>query len=156
MSVPPIPKGYHSVTPYIICKNAGEAIEFYKKAFGAKEIMRLMGGDKVMHADIQIGNSHVMIADEFPEMGAISPESLGGTPVNLLLYVEDVDTFAQRAVAAGIREVQPIQNQFYGDRSGCFVDPFGHRWSIATQVEVLNNEEVEQRFQKLVAGKKPE
>ena len=151
MAVPPIPKGYHTLTPYIICKDAAAAIEFYKKAFGATVHMNLADASgKVMHADIIVGDSHIMIADEFPEMGAISPATLGGSCVNLLLYVDDVDAFAKKAVAAGIKEVRAIADQFYGDRSGCFIDPYGHQWSIATQKEALSNQEVEERFKKMV------
>ncbi len=120
----PIPEGYHTATPYLIIKDAAQAIEFYKKAFGATEVMRFAQPDgKIGHAEIQIGDSHIMLADEFPEMGARSPQSLGGSPVSILLYVEDVDAQAKLAVAAGAKVVRPVKDQFYGDRSGSFEDP---------------------------------
>jgi PhnB protein len=134
-------------------KGAAQAIEFYKKAFGAKERMRVPGsGGKVMHAEIEIGDSVVMLADEFPEMGALSPQTIGGTPVAIHLYVENVDaTFAQ-ALAAGARQEQPLANQFYGDRSGGVIDPFGHKWHLATHVEDVSPEEIERRLQSMKSG----
>ena len=127
MPVSPIPEGYHSVTPYLILKNAAAAIEFYKKAFGAVELFRMEApGGKIGHAEIRIGDSPVMLADEYPDMGYKGPESLGGTSVNLMVYVEDVDKIYPQAIAAGGKEVRPLQNQFYGDRSGTLADPFGH------------------------------
>ena len=132
----PIPEGYHTATAYLIIKDAAQAIEFYKKAFGATEVMRFAQPDgKIGHAEIKIGDSHIMLADEFPEMGARSPQSIGGSPVSILLYVEDVDAQAKLAVAAGAKVVRPVKDQFYGDRSGSFEDPFGHQWHIATHVE---------------------
>jgi PhnB protein len=147
MSKPkPIPEGYHTATPYLIIKDAAKAIEFYKKAFGAKEMMRMSQPDgRIGHAEIKIGNSPIMLADEFPEMGARSPQSLGGSPVSILLYVEDVDAFAEQAVAAGTKVVRPVKDQFYGDRSGSFEDPFGHQWHIATHVEDVAPEEMHKR-----------
>ena len=147
MSKPkPIPEGYHTATPYLIIKDAAKAIEFYKKAFGAKEMMRMSQPDaRIGHAEIKIGDSPIMLADEFPEMGARSPQSLGGSPVSILLYVEDVDAFAQQAVAAGTKVVRPVKDQFYGDRSGSFEDPFGHQWHIATHVEDVAPEELHKR-----------
>jgi PhnB protein len=147
MSKPkPIPEGYHTATPYLIIKNAAKAIEFYKEAFGAKEIMRMSQPDgRIGHAEIKIGDSPIMLADEFPEMGARSPQSLGGSPVSILLYVEDVDAFAKQAVAAGTKVVRPVKDQFYGDRSGSFEDPFGHQWHIATHVEDVAPEEMHKR-----------
>jgi PhnB protein len=147
MSKPkPIPEGYHTATPYLIIKDAAKAIEFYKEAFGAKEMMRMSQPDgRIGHAEIKIGDSPIMLADEFPEMGARSPQSLGGSPVSILLYVEDVDAFAKQAVAAGTKVVRPVKDQFYGDRSGSFEDPFGHQWHIATHVEDVAPEEMHKR-----------
>jgi PhnB protein len=147
MSKPkPIPEGYHTATPYLIIKDAAKAIEFYKKAFGAKEMMRMSQPDgRIGHAEIKIGDSPIMLADEFPEMGARSPQSLGGSSVSILLYVEDVDAFAKQAVAAGTKVVRPVKDQFYGDRSGSFEDPFGHQWHIATHVEDVAPEEMHKR-----------
>jgi PhnB protein len=150
MAVNPVPDGYHTATPYLVVKNAANAIEFYSKAFGASEVMRLPGpGGKVMHAEIKIGDSYIMLADEFPEMGARSPESLGGTPVSILLYVPDVDVRFEQAVAAGATVQRAVQDQFYGDRSGTLVDPFGHVWSLATHQEDVSPQEMEKRFQAL-------
>jgi PhnB protein len=145
-AVKPIPEGYHSVTPYLIVKGAAKAIEFYKQAFGATELGRMTAPDgKIGHAEIQIGDSRVMLADEFPEMDSRGPESLGSTPVMIHLYVEDVDAVAKQATAAGARELRPVKDQFYGDRSGMFADPFGHQWNIATHVEDLSAEEIGKR-----------
>ncbi len=145
-NVKPIPEGYHSVTPYLIVKGAAKAIEFYKQAFGANEILRMGQPDgRVGHAEIQIGNSRIMLADEFPELDARGPESLGGTPVMIHLYVEDVDAMAKQALAAGAKELRPVKDQFYGDRSGMFADPFGHKWNISTHKEDLSDEEIRRR-----------
>jgi PhnB protein len=142
----PIPEGYHTATPYLIIKNAARAIDFYKKAFGATERMRMADPTgKVMHAEIQIGDSRIMIADEFPEMGARSPESLGGSPVSIFLYVEDVDALAKQATSAGAKVLMPIQDQFWGDRYGKLTDPFGHVWDIATHKEDVAPEEMHKR-----------
>jgi PhnB protein len=146
MPVKPIPDGYHSVTPYLVVQGGANAIEFYKKAFGATELMRLNGPDgKIGHAEIRIGDSPVMLADEHPHMGVRSPQSLGGAAVSLMIYVEGVDAVFQRAVAAGAKELQPLKNQFYGDRSGTVQDPFGHVWTIATHVEDIPPEEIGKR-----------
>src|SRR6202790_3607022 len=137
----PIPDGYHSVTPYLIVKEAARAIEFYKKAFGATELMRMADpSGKVMHAEIKLGNSPVMLADESPERGIRSPQSLGGSPVGIMLYVPDVDTVFNRSVAAGAAVEIPLKDQFYGDRSGTLRDPFGHKWTIATHTEDVPHE----------------
>jgi PhnB protein len=152
MAVAPIPAQYGSVTPYLVCKDAARAIEFYKQAFGATEVMRLSGpGGVVGHAEIKIGDSIVMLADEHPSMGHVGPKSLGGTPVSLLVYVEDVDAQFERAVKAGAVVKRPIQDQFYGDRSGILEDPFGHLWSLATHIEDVTPEEIERRAAKFVA-----
>lgn len=148
MAVKPIPDGYHTVTAYLIVKDAARALEFYKKAFSATELMRLPGPDgKVMHAEIKVGDSPIMLADEFPEMGARSPQSLGGSPVSILLYVEDVDARFNQAIAAGATVQRAVRDQFYGDRSGTLVDPFGHVWSIATHTEDVSPTEMGRRFQ---------
>ncbi len=150
MAVKYIPEGYHTVTPYLIVKEPKQALEFYKKAFGAKELLRLedpSGG--IMHAEFQIGDSKVMMAGEYPDMGAVSPQKLGGSPVSFCLYVEKVDEMFQQALAAGAKERRPIQDQFYGDRSGTLEDPFGHTWTIATHIEDLTQEEIEQRAAKM-------
>ena len=145
-NVKPIPDGYHSVTPYLIVKGAAKAIEFYKQAFGATETFRMPQPDgRIGHSELKIGDSTIMLADEFPERNIRGPESLGGTPVMIHLYIDDVDTVAKRAVAAGAKEIRPVQNQFYGDRSGMFADPFGHQWNIATHVEDLSPEEIGKR-----------
>ena len=146
MAVKPIPDGYHSVTPYLIVSAAADAIDFYKKAFGAVELMRMPApGGKVGHAEIKIGDSAIMLADEFPEMGYKSPTTLGGSPVSIMIYVDDVDTVFGQAIAAGGREQRPVKDQFYGDRSGTLEDPFGHVWHIATHKEDVSAEEMERR-----------
>lgn len=146
MAVKSTPEGYHSVTPYLICRGAARAIDFYKQAFGAVELFRMDApGNKIGHAEIKIGDSPVMLADEHPEMGAKSPEAFGGTPVQLMIYVDDVDTVFRRALAAGAKETRPIKDQFYGDRSGMLLDPFGHSWTIATHKEDVAPDEMERR-----------
>ena len=144
--VKPIPDGYHSVTPYLIVDDAARAMEFYKRAFGATEVFRWEAPDgRVGHAEIKIGDSHVMLADEHPEIGARGPRSIGGSPISLLLYVEDVDATVGQAVEAGARLTRPVANQFYGDRTGGVEDPFGHVWHVATHVEDVPPEELEKR-----------
>jgi PhnB protein len=144
--VKPIPEGYHTATPYLIVKDAARAIEFYKKAFGATELMRMPGtGGKIGHAEIKIGDSPIMLADEVPGMGFRSPESLGGSPISILLYVEDVDVVFSEALAAGAKVQKPVADQFYGDRSGGVTDPFGHVWYIATHKEDVSPEEMTKR-----------
>jgi PhnB protein len=129
----PIPEGSHSLTPYLVCRDAPKAIEFYKKAFGARELTRMPGpGGSVMHAELKIGDSIVMMGDASPEMGAPSPQELGGSPVALMLYVKDCDAVFQRAVEAGATVTMPLGDMFWGDRYGQLKDPFGHRWSIGT------------------------
>ena len=146
MATKSVPDGYHSVTPYLIIKGAAKAIEFYKQAFGASELMRMEGPDgRIGHAEIKIGDSPIMLADEYPEIGYRSPAALGGTPVSIMLYVEDVYTLFPRAVAAGAKVLQPVQDQFYGDRSGTVADPFGHVWTLATHKEDLSPEEMRRR-----------
>jgi len=143
----PIPEGYHSVTPYLIIKGASEAIDFYKKAFGATELFRMPAPEgKIGHAEIKIGDSPIMLADEFPEMGYKSPQTLGGSPVSLMIYVADVDTVFKQAIAAGGKEQRPVKDQFYGDRSGTLEDPFGHVWHVATHKEDVSPEEMERRM----------
>ncbi|MFY9645320.1 MAG: VOC family protein [Terriglobales bacterium] len=144
-----IPEGYNSVTPYLVVKGAAKAIDYYKKVFGATEIMRLDGpGGRIGHAELKIGNSHIMLADEFPEMGHSGPPTEGNPSVSILLYVEDVDAAVGRAVADGAKVLKPIADQFYGDRSGFIVDPFGHRWGVATHKEDVSPEEMEERAKK--------
>ena len=145
-NVKPIPEGYHSVTPYLICDGAADAIEYYKKAFGATELFRMDHGGKIGHAELKIGDSPIMLADEYPEMDYRSPKALGGTPVSLMIYVEDVDSVYKQAIDAGATEVKPLQDQFYGDRSGTLTDPFGHVWTIATHKEDVTMEEMNRRM----------
>lgn len=141
-----IPDGYHTVTPYLYVGDAAHAIEFYQQVFGAKELFRMdMPGGKIGHAEIMIGNSYVMLSDECTEADARSPQTLGGSPVGLLLYVEDVDAVAASAVAAGAKLVEPLEDKFYGDRMGKLQDPFGHIWAIATHIEDVSPEEMERR-----------
>ena len=148
----PIPDGYHTATPYLIVNDAAGAIEFYKRAFGATEVMRMaQPNGKIGHAEIKIGDSPIMLADESPEMGARGPKSFGGSPVSILLYVEDVDTTFSRAVAAGAKVQRPVADQFYGDRTGGVEDPFGHVWYIATHTENVSPEEMRKRA--AVAGR---
>jgi PhnB protein len=141
-----IPAGYHSVTPYIIVRNAAKALDWYKNVLGAHEELRFpMPDGKIGHAEIKIGDSHIMLADEFPQMNAVSPETIGGTASALMIYVEDVDSVFNKAVAAGAKVKQELQDKFYGDRNATFYDPFGHQWSIATHVEDVSPEEMQRR-----------
>ncbi len=147
MAVKPIPDGYHSVTPYIIVKGAAKAIDFYKNAFGATELMRFPGpNNTVMHAEIKIGDSVVMLADEHESGPYRSPIAVGGTPISLMVYVEDVDTVFNQAVSLGAKSTREVEDQFYGDRSGNLTDPFGHVWTIATHKEDVSSEEMERRM----------
>ena len=144
--VRPIPEGYHAVTPYLIIDGAAQAIEFYKKALGAEELVRMPEPDgRIGHAEIRVGDSPIMLADEHPEIGARSPKAYGGSPVSIHLYVEDVDSTFNRAVAAGAKVLQPVSDQFYGDRRGGVEDPFGYAWYIATHKEDLTGEEIARR-----------
>ena len=148
--VPHIPKDFHSVTPYLIMDNASQAIDYYKKVFDAKVVVRMDGPDgKVGHAELQIGDSRVMLADENPQMnlpGQGSAKRLGASPISLYLYLEDVDKVVQRAASAGAKILRPVQDQFYGDRNGFIQDPFGHFWGIATHVEDVSPAEMEKRM----------
>src|SRR5687768_13418760 len=140
-----VPAGYEGVTPYLICRNAEAAIEFYKKAFGAEELFRIGSPGMVGHAELKIGSAIIMMADEHPAIGVVSPQTLGGTPVQLMIYVEDVDAFTRKAVDEGLEVVRPLADQFYGDRSGQFKDPFGHVWAFATHIEDVSPEEMNTR-----------
>ncbi len=144
--------GYHSVTAYLIVDDAEAAIEFYKKAFGATEQMRMPMGDKIGHADIVIGDSHVMLADEFPEMDKLGPKARGGSTSSMMIYVPDVDAAYEQAVAAGAEAIRPVEDQFWGDRSGWVKDPFGHEWTLATHVEDVSPEDINQRMAEMMAG----
>lgn len=151
MTTKPIPDAYHAVTPYFIVSDAAKAITFYMKAFGAIELVRLAdAGGKVMHAEIRIGDAPLMLADEFPDMEYRSPQSHGGSPVSVLLYVKDVDAQFKKAVAAGAKETMPVQDQFDGDRRGTLTDPFGHVWLLATKKEDVSPEEMTKRFEAMM------
>jgi PhnB protein len=146
MAVKPIPDGYHAVTPYLIIKGAADAIEYYNRAFGATELFRFPTPDgKVGHAEIKIGDSPIMLADEYPDMGYKGPQTLGGSPTSIMIYVEDVDTIFNQAVAEGATIKEALQDKFYGDRMGTIIDPFGHRWHIATHKEDVSVEEMQRR-----------
>ena len=141
-----IPDGYHTVTPYLIINDAARALDFYRQAFGAVEVMRFSDpSGKIGHAEIKIGNSHVMLADEYADMGYKSPTAYGGSPVSIVLYVEDVDAVFKRAIEAGAESKQAVKDQFYGDRSGTLEDPFGHVWTVATHKEDVSMEEMHRR-----------
>ena len=152
MPVKPIPDGYPAVTPYLIVAGAARAIDFYKHAFGATETMRLDGPNGLAHAEIRIGGSVVMLADESPDMGYKGPRSYGGTSVSLMLYVDAVDATFQRALDAGATQQRAVQEQFYGDRSGTLEDPFGHVWTLATHVEDVAPDEIDRRLAAMNAG----
>ena len=148
-----IPEGFHSVTPYLIVKGAAQAIEYYKKVFGATEVLRMDQPDgKVGHAELKIGDSRIMLADENPKLGQghVGAASVGASPVSLYLYIPDVDRVVERAVAAGAKILKPVQDQFYGDRTGFLQDPFGHLWSVATHVEDVAPQELEERMKKIM------
>ena len=153
MAVKPIPEGYHSVTPYLVLDDATRALEFYKKAFGAVEVLRMPGPDgKIGHAEIKIGDSHVMLADENPGIGSRSARSYGGSPISLMVYVSNVDAQVAQAVAAGGKLVRPVADQFYGDRTGGIDDPFGFHWYLATHVEDVPPAELAKRAAKAMGG----
>ena len=153
MAVSPVPAGYHTATPYLVVHDAAGALDFYKRAFGATELFRLAApGGKVMHAEIKIGDSPVMLADEMPEMGHVGPQSLGGTSVSLMVYVRDVDTAFKKAIEAGATEKRAVKDQFYGDRSGTLVDPYGHMWTLGTHVEDVSPEEMDRRMKAMGPG----
>ena len=153
MPVKPIPEGYHSVTPYLIIRGAADAIEFYKNAFGAVELFRFPApGGKIGHAEIKVGDSPIMLADEYPDMGYKGPQSIGGSPVSLMMYLEDVDSVFNRAVEAGATVKEAVQDKFYGNRTGTVIDPFGHIWHIATHKEDVSMEEMERRAKTASAG----
>jgi len=150
--VPHIPKGYHSITPYLVVNGAEKAIEYYKKVFGATEIMRMPAPNgKIGHAELKIGDSPIMLADENPAMGQghTSAATVGGSPVSIYLYIENVDDVVKRAVAEGATVLKPVQDQFYGDRSGFIRDPFGHLWGVATHVEDVSADEMGRRMKQL-------
>lgn len=148
MSIHPVPEGYRSVIPYLVVDDAAAAIDFYINVFGATEVMRMEMEGRIGHAELAIGDSHVMLADEHPEMGYLSPKSVGGKGMGtaIMLYLPDVDAVFARAQAAGATAERDVQDQFYGDRSGTFVDPFGHRWIVATHIEDVAPEEMERRM----------
>ena len=151
--VKPIPDGYPRVTPYLVVAGAADAIDFYSRVLGAEERMRMDGPDgKVGHAELQIGDSVIMLADEFPDMQAVGPKTVGGTPVSIHVYVEDVDKTFEQAVKAGAKELQPLENKFYGDRSATFEDPFGHQWTVSTHVEDIPPDEMAKRAAAMAQG----
>ncbi len=155
--VKPIPEGFRSLTPYLCVRNAARAIEFYKKVFGAREIMRMEApGGKIGHAELIIGDSKFMLSDEFPEMGGKSAQTIGGSPVGLYLYVEEVDKIVEAATKAGSKLNHPVKDQFYGDRSGSLTDPFGQEWHIATHIEDVGEDELRRRHEAMMKeqGKK--
>ncbi|HEY0430293.1 MAG TPA: VOC family protein [Pyrinomonadaceae bacterium] len=153
MSVKPIPEGYHTATPYLIINGASEAIAFYQQAFGATELFRFPAPEgKIGHAEIKIGDSPIMLADEFVDMGYKGPKALGGSAVSIMIYLDDVDTVFNRAVEAGATVKEAVSDKFYGDRVGTLVDPFGHVWHVATHKEDLTPEEMQTRAQALSAG----
>lgn len=145
--VKPIPEGYHSITPYLIVKDAAAAIDFYKQSFGAVEMLRMPKPDgRVGHAELKIGDSVIMLADEFPEMNTVGPKTLGNSPVGILLYVDDVDQVFAQALSLGATVNKPLADQFYGDRTATVIDPFGHKWTIATHKEDVAPEEMQRRM----------
>jgi len=152
----PIPEGYHTVTPYLSVKNAGDALDWYQRALGASEVMRFEHGGKIGHAEIRIGDSIVMLSDEWLEGGHLSPLSLGGTGVSLHIYVDNVDSAFEKAIDAGAKQQRAVQDQFYGDRSGTLIDPFGHRWNLATHVEDVPEDELKRRMDQFMKSEKPE
>jgi PhnB protein len=152
MAAKAIPEGYHSVTPYLIVDGAAEAIRWYGEAFGAETVLTMKMGDKIGHAEIKIGDSVIMLSDEWPDYGMLGPKARGGPTSSLMIYVEDSDAAFDQAVKAGATAERPVENQFYGDRSGTLIDPFGHRWTISTHVEDLSEEELQKRMAEFAAG----
>jgi PhnB protein len=153
MAVKPIPEGYNTISPYLAVDDAEKAIEYYKNAFGAEETVRMNGPDgRIGHAELKIGDSHVMLSDPFPQSSTTPPTELGGTSGSIFMYVEDVDAVVQKAVAAGATVTMEVEDQFWGDRFGSITDPFGHAWSIATHVEDLSPEEIEERGKAAMAA----
>lgn len=153
MAVQPIPKDQDAAIPYLAVQGGAQAIEFYQRAFGAKELSRVnMPGGGIGHAELVIGNARFMLADEFPDFNFLAPPSVGGTPVTIHVYVEDVDRFAKHAVREGLKELKAIETHFYGDRGGKYQDPFGHIWSFSTHVEDVSNEEIERRAAEMFGG----
>ena len=146
------PKGFHSVTPSLTIQGAAKAIDFYQQAFAAEELYRISGDDgKIMHGEIKIGDSIVMLCDEFPDWGNLGPQTIGGTASTLMIYVDDVDQVTERAVAAGATILHPLSDQFWGDRTSTVMDPFGHRWMLSTPVEVVSHEEIKQRVKQWIS-----
>ena len=150
--VKPIPEGYHSLTPYLIVDGGAKALDYYKQAFGAIELMRMEHGGKIAHAEMKIGDSPFMLSDEHPEMGYKGPKSVGGSAVGLMIYVDDCDAIFNQAIAAGGTEKKALQDQFYGDRSGTLEDPFGHIWTVATHKEDVTPEEIDKRLAAMAAA----
>ncbi|WP_448555841.1 VOC family protein [Thalassotalea montiporae] len=150
MSVSAIPDGYHAITPYLVAKSAKAALAFYQQAFSAEHVLELNTPDGgIAHAELKIGDSHFMLADEHPEMGFISPETLGGAGVSLMIYHQDVDALFAQALAAGAKELRPVVDQFYGDRAGTLQDPYGHVWTVATHIEDVDEQELNERMKAL-------
>ena len=147
MAVNYIPDGYHTVTAYLMVDDAAKALDFYREAFGAEELFRLPMGDKIGHAEIMIGDTHLMLADEFPDMGALGPNKRGGATASFMIYVPDADAAYDRAVKAGAKADRPLKNEFWGDRIGTVIDPFGHKWSLATHLEEVSPEEMQRRME---------
>ena len=155
MSVKAIPDGYHSVTPYLILDKAADAIRWYKEALGAEEVLCLPMGDRIAHAELRIGDSIIMLSDEWPDMGKLSPKTRGGSTGGFMIYLEDADSAFERAIAAGATQEQPVQDQFYGDRSGSFTDPFGHSWTLSTHIEDVAEEEMQRRMEAFTREAQP-
>lgn len=152
-SVKPVPDGHQTATAYLVVRNAPAALDFYQRAFGATELFRLTEpSGKIGHAEMMIGTSHVFLADEYPDFGALSPPSIGGSPVSMHLYVDQVDESVARAVAAGATILRPVETMFYGDRTGLITDPFGHKWHLASRIEEVSSEEMQRRWSAAMGG----
>ena len=156
MAVNPVPSGYHTLVPSVVVDNAAKALDFYQNAFGAKETYRLPMGDKIGHAELQIGDTRIMLNDEFPDHGNLGPKARGGTPVGLLIYTDDADSAFRKAIDAGGTQTMPVADQFWGDRMGSLTDPFGHKWSIATHVEDVPPEQFQERMAASQQQQQPE